>query len=730
MKVLEKALGAATVVAAVIGTIMTVLGITEAGIIAACLVALFGMFLLAQLLRESRRQKRSLELLREAEKKSRSAIAEVRIEGVHARNDVVGQARRIRDDLKDQFGRSNRRDAALSAAVGAESIALRSAVAAYVAKEAEGTREALRAHTIETTDRLAKAEELLLAQLEARTRQARQQVVTERTAILKEMTKSEERVNDAFASSVDATTSYQQVATQKLVAQQDGLRRVVDLVRLGLRDLGSSVSGIDGQIGVLRSRIDGGAARDELEAVAGTIALHRDESARLTAQVASLQKEVDDALPRVATADALAEVTTSITELGIVVDDQLHGAHARLGLLTENAQVLSQQVLDIGERVAEFELHCGQAVMPSMVEVGERIDTLRHQDDAKGAVQSTDVDVTVAAHRATLDRLRNVLHEVRTSEALPGGERERMLGSLYSGLGMQDVAQEDVLDVGDYGVGVSFRAQMVRLMHLKENLAARGYEVSPRENDKMRDREFAEALGIPTPSLLFRDVLTGDVKVTPNSIIKPVKGESSRGVFFVRSDARLVSLKTRNVYLTFEEAAAEYARWPGADAEPRWIGEKAVLDRDGKPARDIKVFMFYGKVGLYREVLRLGEGDGRPVTAAYGPDGRRIAYRSNDDPDRDAAIPPEVAELAEKISLASPVPFLRVDFLVGSEGPVLGEITPHPGGIYAGDAYEDVDRVLGRMFLDADARLTIDHLQGKDFGVYLQAYNIGPREEK
>src|SRR5699024_4868404 len=114
-----------------------------------------------------------------------------------------------------------------------------------------------------------------------------------------------------------------------------------------------------------------------------------------------------------------------------------------------------------------------------------------------------------------------------------------------------------------YEIGVSFRAQMVRLMHLKDRLAAKGYEISPRENDKMRDRAFAEALGVPTPALLFNDLPTGEVRVTPNSIIKPVVGESSRGVFFVQADGGIVSLKTRNVYADFAEAAAEYSRWYG-----------------------------------------------------------------------------------------------------------------------------------------------------------------------
>jgi len=745
MNTLEKALGAATAVIAVIGTVLTVLGVPEAGIIGACVVALCGLYLVAQLLRESRRQKRSLELLREAEKKSRAAIAAARLEGVHARNDVVGQARRIRADLKDQFGKSSRRDSALAEAVGAEAASTRAEITNLVTKEARGTRAALRESASQSTVRLVQAEELLLAQLDARTRQVRRQTVTERTAIIGELAKLEGRVNDALAANVDATTAYQQLTTQKLIAQQDGLRRVVDLVRQGLVDLERTISGVEGRIEALSAHAAESAGREQLEVMFGTLSQQRDDAVRLAGQVTSFVEELKDSLSRLATADALSEldgtvtnVRSSVTDLGSFVtgvkssvgeleasvDEQLKGAQSRLGLLTENARGLSEQVLGIGDKIAALENKHGQFIHPSMVEIGERLSTLRNLEPATDPLQATDLGVVVASHRAALGHLRQMLHEVRSSETLAADEKERWMAALYSELGMQDVAQEHVLDVEDFEIGVSFRAQMVRLMHLKENFASQGCEISPRENDKMRDRAFAEALGVPTPTLLFRDLLAEEVEVTPNSIIKPVVGESSRGVFFVQPDGNLLSLKTRNVYSRFEEAAAEYSRWYRDAPEPRWIGESAVLDGDGNPARDIKVFAFYGEVGMYREIVRVGGAAPSPITATYDADGQRIMYRDSDDPKRAVAIPHEVGEMAKRISSSSPLPFLRVDFLIGDDGPVLGEITPHPGGIYAGDASDQLDRVLGKMFLEADARLTIDLLRGKDFGMYLNAYEV------
>lgn len=677
MSTLEKALGAAAAAISVLGAVLTVLGITEVGIVATVLVVLYGLFLLAQLLREARRQKRSTELLREAVQLSREAISEARLDGIHARNDIVGSTRKVRAELRDQSRRSNRRDmnlnlavAALGGRISAESASMGTAITAHITKEARGTRGVARELSGSASSRLIQAEELFTAQLEARTRQVRRQAVTERTTIIAEIAKNEARQKDSLDSAMDGLKLDQQVTAQKLIAQLDGLRHVMDMVRRAVADLDASASAT------------GASVKDVDQGVGWLI-----NNARL-------------------------------------LSEQVHGVEQVINLLTDNARGLSEQVLGLDQRIAGVVTRTIRQPVPPMVEVGERMGALRERKGEATEVQDIDIEVTVAAHKEALDRLRETLQEVRRSETLPEDVRRRMLRTLYAQLGMQDVKQEFVLDVNTYDVGVSFRAQMVRLMHLKERLSAQGYGLSPRENDKMRDRAFAEALGVPTPRLLFRDVPTGEVTLEPNSIIKPTVGESSRGVFYVRPDLNLESLKTRNVYSSFEEAAAEYDRWPGASTDPRWISEGAVLDREGKPARNIKVFMFYGKVGLFREVLRLQDNDSGPLTAAYDETGRRIAYRANDDPDQDSGIPDGVEELATILSLASPVPFLRVDFLVGADGPVLGEVTPHPGGIYAGDAYDEVDRRLGRMFLEADARLTIDLLHGKMFGDYFSAYNV------
>ena len=70
-------------------------------------------------------------------------------------------------------------------------------------------------------------------------------------------------------------------------------------------------------------------------------------------------------------------------------------------------------------------------------------------------------------------------------------------------------------------------------------------------------------------------------------------------------------------------------------------------------------------------------------------------------------------ELAEKISLRIPVPFIRIDFLKSKDGPVFGEFTPKPGNFQGFDA--ETDAWLGKEFAEARGRLVADLMKGKTF---------------
>src|SRR5699024_10640037 len=171
---------------------------------------------------------------------------------------------------------------------------------------------------------------------------------------------------------------------QKLVAQQDGLRRVVDAFRLELGRVERNICEIDERVEILSAKIDQAAGRDQVEALAGTISLQRDDSARIEGLVTSLKDELEQGLLRIATADSLCQPESSISGLrnsvdvlGASVEERVQNTHSRLELLTENSHVLSDQVLEVGERLAEFEATREHLLTRSLVEVSERIDGLR-----------------------------------------------------------------------------------------------------------------------------------------------------------------------------------------------------------------------------------------------------------------------------------------------------------------------------------------------------------------
>lgn len=132
--------------------------------------------------------------------------------------------------------------------------------------------------------------------------------------------------------------------------------------------------------------------------------------------------------------------------------------------------------------------------------------------------------------------------------------------------------------------------------------------------------------------------------------------------------------------------------------------------------------MFYGEAGLIIEIARPSVDAAQARYASYGPDGTPLRFRAQPDDLEGVGLPGDVVEKAARISLASPVPFLRVDFHAGVDECYLGEITAHPGGTYAGEILDDLDKSMGQRFVDAEARLLVDLLNGKSFDNYFEIY--------
>lgn len=196
-------------------------------------------------------------------------------------------------------------------------------------------------------------------------------------------------------------------------------------------------------------------------------------------------------------------------------------------------------------------------------------------------------------------------------------------------------------------------------------------------------------------------------------VVKPLGGAGSRGVFIVHSLERVLDLGGRNWIGGLDALAGRIAAAP----DDRWLVED-YLGKPGSPecpAPDLKFYAFYGRVGIVLETERYP----KLGYAWWLPDGRPAdTDRDKDKPLQGEGFTPAQLQLAEAISAAMPLPFMRIDFLRARYRMVFGEFTPRPGDFEAFE--EPLDRVLGELYLDAETRLHADLLAGKPFPVFME----------
>src|SRR5699024_340527 len=131
------------------------------------------------------------------------------------------------------------------------------------------------------------------------------------------------------------------------------------------------------------------------------------------------------------------------------------------------------------------------------------------------------------------------------------------------------------------------------------------------------------------------------------------------------------------------------------------------------PARDIKFYCFYGKVGLILEITRFPERNHCWWTVT----GERVRTgKYDEDLFKGEGVSWEEIDLARNISLKIPAPFIRIDFLRSEKGLIFGEFAPKPGNY---DEFDELtDKWMGDYFLEAQGRLMNDLLKGKVFQEY------------
>lgn len=328
----------------------------------------------------------------------------------------------------------------------------------------------------------------------------------------------------------------------------------------------------------------------------------------------------------------------------------------------------------------------------------------------------------VRARNSVNEPIWKLIKEVKKADKISENERNHFLGILFASLSDKDIIETLANDAMDYGAGTSFRSSINSLQRKKQRLQVLGLDIFPGDNPKLKDRNFASSLGVPVPRTYFESVPLDEIELLPNSILKPVEGVASKGVFFVTESGDLRSIKTSQTYSSIADASEEINRYAASISTDSWILEEAILNDSNMPANDFKVFSFYGVAGMFLEIDRFLESETRYAT--YTESGRQIERGPNYKSFVGSGIPDGIREMSYALSIAAPVPFLRLDFHYGDSGLYLGEITPRPGGTYAGDQFEEIDRMLGDHFADAEARLYADLLNGKKFPAFRAAYGV------
>lgn len=234
-------------------------------------------------------------------------------------------------------------------------------------------------------------------------------------------------------------------------------------------------------------------------------------------------------------------------------------------------------------------------------------------------------------------------------------------------------------------------------------------------NSKLITYEFGKLLNVNVPKIHQIDCSIDDIEFRRNSVIKPMYDAQAKGVF-IYDDNHLIYLNSKQKFANDQEAKC-YAKQLIDDntvKKDKWMVEE-ILHKNGKIARDVKFYMFYGEVGLILESERL-------------PKLKRCWYDSNFNYVDTGKYSKNLfqgnkiylnlaSELAKKISLEIPAPFVRIDFLMLDDEIYLGETTPLPS---ASNAFNyEWDKKMGEMFQNAVTRLICDFVYGKKFDYFL-----------
>lgn len=241
----------------------------------------------------------------------------------------------------------------------------------------------------------------------------------------------------------------------------------------------------------------------------------------------------------------------------------------------------------------------------------------------------------------------------------------------------------------------------------------------PRPTHKADIKSLAAALGIAHPTTLatFPTIADIELSILPNRfVLKPCELTSAAGVFIIDRfhDDYYYDWMRRKVFTfqsikqTIRDAEKLQRRLSGGI-----IAEDVIQGETHGVPLDYKIYTFHDGP---RFVLQIDRNTTPPNFAFFDGEFEPIPpgkiFLSLETVGLGKPIRPQCAdailELASRIVRELATPFASVDTYASKSGPVLGEITHAPGGIYSGKMFvlsDDMDRELGAAWKDAERKL-------------------------
>lgn len=247
--------------------------------------------------------------------------------------------------------------------------------------------------------------------------------------------------------------------------------------------------------------------------------------------------------------------------------------------------------------------------------------------------------------------------------------------------------------------------------------------------DKLGMRHVVEACGLRSPKILrvFNTAAELDFDGLPNAfVLKPINLASKRGVMVIRRavDGRRFWERFRKRPLTLEAIKAEQAEWESLWYQRRegpfqLVAEEWIAGENGQGQIpfDYKLYTFAGAVKF---IIQFDRNVTPPAVAFFLNEFELFDYTGHvtstwkDISRGEPRIPirwREIVSAAKEISTYLRTGFISVDTYATPEGPVIGELTPVPGGPYYGRLFRfttEFDAELGRYWEATNKKLGVE----------------------